>query len=186
MNVRCLALWAVPFWAGADPGGQDLPAWTAQQRQLHRPATARPVPAQTLPPGQSPPPRPPLAPQSAQVIADPFSVHRLDLKVGRPPAEPAPPDWLLAEISRPKGLLEAVPLQSLAMVGTLSKDDGWVALVLLDRMVHQVRVGDYLGQDFGRVEAILPTALVLREIARDVSGQWSQRQVRLPLGARTS
>ena len=59
------------------------------------------------------------------------------------------------------------------------------ALVLLDRMVHQVRVGDYLGQDFGRVEAILPTALVLRELARDVSGQWSQRQVRLPLGART-
>jgi Tfp pilus assembly protein PilP len=47
--------------------------------------------------------------------------------------------------------------------------------------VHRVRLGQRLGQDFGKVLAVQSDNLVLQELALTSAGQWQIREVRLPL-----
>ena len=68
-------------------------------------------------------------------------------------------------------------MQELRMVGVLAGSGARSALVGdPDGMVHAVRVGDYVGRDFGRVEAIGDAGLVLIEAIADGSGGWVTRQ----------
>lgn len=81
-----------------------------------------------------------------------------------------------SEISRVKEPLEAFPLESIKMVGTLSRpSDGMVALVTSDAGLSKVTVGKYLGQNFGKIKAITATHIELREIFQDSAGDWAER-----------
>jgi len=85
------------------------------------------------------------------------------------------------ELNRRKQPLEAFPLDVMSMVGSLSQQNQLVALVKVDNLLYQVRPGNYLGQNFGRVEQISETEVVLREIVQDASGEWTQRPAALQL-----
>ncbi|MDD3352882.1 pilus assembly protein PilP, partial [Zoogloea sp.] len=64
----------------------------------------------------------------------------------------------IPDANRRKEPLEAYPLESLKMVGVLLKGGQAHAIVAMDKTLHQVRVGNYLGQNYGQVTAINETA----------------------------
>ena len=49
------------------------------------------------------------------------------------------------------------------------------ALLRVDTLLYQVKVGDYLGQNYGRITQIDETQIVLREIVQDAAGEWIER-----------
>ena len=50
-----------------------------------------------------------------------------------------------------------------------------VALVKVDALLYQVRLGSYLGQNYGKVTKISETEVTLREIVQDAVGEWIER-----------
>ena len=73
-------------------------------------------------------------------------------------------------------------MDELRMVGSLAGKGARSALVRdPGGRVHAVRVGDYVGRDFGQVEAIGDAGLVLREAIPDGSGNWVTRTRTLPM-----
>ena len=45
----------------------------------------------------------------------------------------------------------------------------------MDNQTFKVSVGNYLGQNFGRITKILETAITLREVVQDAAGEWIER-----------
>ena len=67
------------------------------------------------------------------------------------------------------------------MVGSLNRGGSLVALVKVGGLLYQVKPGNYLGQNFGRVTRITETEVVLREIVQDSAGEWTERPAALQL-----
>ena len=113
---------------------------------------------------------------------DPFSLQRLVQSVKRDLNRVADNAALLApELARRKEALESFPLDAMSMVGSLTKEGKPVALLQVDKLLYQVREGDHLGQNYGRITKIDETELALREIVQDASGEWVERPVKLQL-----
>jgi type IV pilus assembly protein PilP len=55
----------------------------------------------------------------------------------------------------------------------------------VDNLLYQVKVGDYLGQNYGRITRIGETEVTLREIVQDAAGEWTERAAALQLQDRT-
>jgi len=47
--------------------------------------------------------------------------------------------------------------------------------------LYQVRIGSYLGQNYGKVVGITETNMQLREVVQDSSGNWVERMTALEL-----
>lgn len=88
------------------------------------------------------------------------------------------------ELARRKEALESFPLDAVSMVGTLNKKNSLVALLRVDKLLYQAKVGNYIGQNYGRITKISDSEIVLREIAQDASGEWVERKVDLRLQAK--
>ncbi len=88
------------------------------------------------------------------------------------------------ELARRKEALESFPLDAVQMVGSLNKNKVLVGLVRVDKLLYQVKVGNYVGQNFGRITEITDSEIVLREIAQDAAGEWTERKVNLQLQAK--
>ncbi len=117
---------------------------------------------------------------------EPFDNQRLLQALRRDSTSPAVRSDLIApELNRPKEPLEAYPLDSMAMVGSLKRGGQQVALVMVDKLLYQVRVGSHLGQNYGRVMRIDETELALREIVQDAAGEWIERTATLQLQERS-
>jgi type IV pilus assembly protein PilP len=89
------------------------------------------------------------------------------------------------ELARRKEALESFPLDAMAMVGSLVKTGQPVALVKVDNLLYQVRPGNYLGQNYGRITKIAETEVTLREIVQDAVGEWIERSAKLQLQERS-
>jgi type IV pilus assembly protein PilP len=85
------------------------------------------------------------------------------------------------ELNRRKQPLEAYPLDTMSLVGSLNRDGQLVALVKVDNLLYQVKQGNYLGQNYGRVTRISETEVILREIVQDSGGEWTERPAALQL-----
>jgi len=48
-------------------------------------------------------------------------------------------------------------------------------------LLYQVKVGDHLGQNYGRITKIAETEIALREIVQDAAGEWIERPAALQL-----
>ena len=150
----------------------ELTQWISQQKSQTR-ARVPPLaePKQFQPQA--------YAPVSA---VDPFSNQQLTQALKRDSATVSAGTALLApELARRKEALEAVPLDAMAMVGSMARAGQPVALVKVDRMLDQVRPGHHLGQNYGRVVRITETELSLREVVQDASGDWIERTASLQL-----
>ncbi len=86
-------------------------------------------------------------------------------------------------LNRPKEPMEAYPLESIKYVGLLSKSKLTYALLKTpDNGVQQVKLGNYVGQNFGMVTQITDSEVVLKEIVQDdLSGDWIERVSNLAL-----
>lgn len=85
------------------------------------------------------------------------------------------------ELLRRKEALESYPLDAIAMVGSLVRSGEPVALIRVNNLLYQVKPGNYLGQNFGRVTKIAETEVTLREIVQDAVGEWIERSGKLQL-----
>ena len=75
-----------------------------------------------------------------------------------------------------KQYLERFQLASLAMVGTLQKDNSTFALIEDSQGgVHRVQVGDYMGDKWGQIESIEDARIDITEIVSDGAGGWLRR-----------
>ena len=95
---------------------------------------------------------------------------------------PDPGDGLKPDFDRNKEELEAFPLDSLRMVGTLEQEDTvWAVVLSSDSTIHRVQVGNYVGQNHGKIVNIQEDRVDLIEIARDARGRWQERPASLAL-----
>ncbi len=117
---------------------------------------------------------------------DPFSKLKLTQSLGKETNLAASNAALIApELKRRKEPLEEFPLDSMALVGSLVRDKKPVALVKVGSLLYQVRPGDHLGQNYGRVVKIVENEITLREIVQDAIGEWIERPASLILQERS-
>ena len=151
---------------------QELQSWMKEQRSQSRSKIER-IPEPTK-----------FSPQAytQESLVEPFSNQKLTLALKRDLSQATVNTALLApELARRKEPLEASPLDSVVMVGSLIKVGQPVALVRVDNLLYQVRVGNYLGQNYGRIIKVTETGLALREIVQDAAGEWIERTATLQL-----
>jgi len=116
---------------------------------------------------------------------DPFDDQRLVLANKKEWQLSAAQGGLLgSEMRRKKESLEEFPLESMTMVGRMTSESQQVALVKVDTVLYQVRMGSHLGQNFGRVVDINDHGLSLRELVQDTLGKWTERKSILTLQER--
>jgi type IV pilus assembly protein PilP len=48
-------------------------------------------------------------------------------------------------------------------------------------LLHYVKAGEYVGQNFGKITKISETEVTLREIVQDAAGEWIERTSTLQL-----
>lgn len=159
-------------------GGGDsdeLQRWMAEQRNQTRPKVT-PIAEPKV-----------FAPQAYGQMAatDPFNREKLTQALQRDGGQSVSNGALVApELARRKQPLEAYPLDAMAMVGSIMRNGKPVALVKVNNLLYQVRPGDYLGQNYGRVMKIDETEVALREIVQDAVGEWIERTAALQLQER--
>ena len=73
----------------------------------------------------------------------------------------------------------------MTMVGLMDRAGRKVALIRVDKLLYQVGIGQYLGQNFGRITQINEHEILLREIAQDAAGDWVERPAALQLQEET-
>ena len=100
-------------------------------------------------------------------LSDPFKARKASNKSGS----------LQPNTNRPKEALEAYPLESLKYVGSMSKNKLQYALVKTpDNTIQQVKMGNYIGPNFGLVTEINEGAIEIKEIIQDdLTGDWVER-----------
>ena len=170
------ALWCLVVCGGlltaCTAESDDLQQWMAEQRRAIKPRVT---------PIAEPKKYVPLA-YSEGASFDPFSSDKLTQALRRETGPANAGAMLVApELNRRKEPLEAFPLDVMTMVGSLNRAGQRVALVKVDNLLHQVRVGNYLGQNYGRVNKIDDNEVVLREIVQDAAGEWIERNTVLQL-----
>jgi type IV pilus assembly protein PilP len=163
--------------AGCSVSGEDqLRQWMTEQKSQTRPRVA-PIsePKQFKPENYT---------QASAM--EPFSNQKLTKALRRESTQASANGALIApELARRKEELERFPLDGMTLVGTLSKSGQPVALVKVENMLYQVRVGSYLGQNYGRVSKITETEVTLREVVQDAIGEWIERKAALQLQERS-
>ena len=116
---------------------------------------------------------------------EPFAYNAFDLPDPFKPRKIEPIKGagnLAPDLNRRKEPLEAFPLESLQMVGTLQRGRQTFALIrTTDRDVYQVKIGNYLGQNFGVITGITDSEIRLKELVQDGSGDWTERSSTLQL-----
>ena len=108
-------------------------------------------------------------------LPDPFKPRKLKLSSGDG-------GGLQPDLNRPKELLESYALENLKMVGELKKKNEVYAVIKAPGdNIYMVKVGNYLGQNFGKVVAITDTEVKLKETVQDSAGDWAERDDTLTL-----
>ncbi|HEV7913440.1 MAG TPA: pilus assembly protein PilP [Albitalea sp.] len=148
---------------------EELQQWMEQQKREVKPSV-QPLSAPKK-----------FDPQAYSSLAgvDPFSTQKLTVALKQEARQPN--SMLAAEINRRKEPLEAYPVDSMSMVGSVVKQGRQYALLRADNLLYQVKVGDYLGQNYGKITKITETDISLREIVQDAAGEWVERSGSLQL-----
>lgn len=151
---------------------EELQQWMTDQRNTTKPSVT-PLSA----PGKFSPET-----YAQEGAVEPFSIQKLTQALKRDSNQATANAALIEpELSRRKEPLEASPLDAIVMVGSLIKVGRPVALVRVDNLVYQVKPGNYLGQNYGRITKVTETGVTLREIVQDAAGEWIERAATLQL-----
>ena len=115
---------------------------------------------------------------SAGDLRDPFVPH---VEITEDPG--VVKNSLHPETDRPKQHLEIFPLDALSMVGTLEHaNESWGLIKDPNNVVNRVKVGNYMGQNEGRIIKITETKIYLVEIVPDGIGGYIERDASIAVG----
>lgn len=165
---------AVALLAACSGEQEELQQWMEQQKREVKPSVQPLTPPKKFDP----------QPYASSDGVEPFSPQKLTVALKQESRQPN--SVIAAEYNRRKEPLEAFPLDSMRMVGSVVKDGRTYALLRVDNLLYQVKPGDYLGQNYGKITRITETGVSLREIVQDAAGEWIERPSALQLqeGAR--
>ncbi len=151
---------------------EEIRLWLVEERTKTRPRVAAiPAPKEF---------RPEAYTNSATI--DPFSNQKLAQALKRDSSQSVINDALVKpELARRKEALEGYPVDAMTLVGSINKAGQPVALLKVENLLYQVKLGHYIGQNFGKVTKINETEVTLREIVQDAAGEWTERVATLQL-----
>jgi type IV pilus assembly protein PilP len=150
-----------------DGGIQDVNQWMQETRQQTRVSIKPLSPPKTFAPYA----------YDAKGREDPYSPNKLAIAFAKSKGGGS----IHPNLERRREALESYPLDTLHMVGTLSKPGMTYALIQADKSVYQVKVGNYIGQNLGMVTKITESEIELKEVVQDASGEWVEREAKLEL-----
>lgn len=117
-----------------------------------------------------------------------FAYDAYDLRAPFTPSSPIMAErrpttgGLRPDFDRRREPLEAFPLDSLRMVGTLERSENRFALIQDSTgLVHRVQPGNYIGQNYGTITGIAEDKVQVLEIVADGLGGWMERDAGLDL-----
>lgn len=86
------------------------------------------------------------------------------------------------DLARPRQELEEFPLESMKMVGYLRKGNVGNAIIRSSEgKLHRVKVGNYVGMNFGQISSVTETEVKIKEMVQDSAGDWLERESSLQL-----
>ncbi|OOG47746.1 pilus assembly protein PilP [Rhodanobacter sp. C01] len=164
-----LILGAALVLGGCTRGMSDLRDWVAQEK-AKRGAPIPPLPViKTFETFK----------YDDQDRRDPFSPSTAELQASTSNSGPRP------DANRAKQPLEMFALDTLKMVGTLGAGSGLEVLVKdPGGVIHRVRVGEYMGLNYGHVTAISDDHIDLVELVSNGNGGWMERPASIALDAK--
>jgi type IV pilus assembly protein PilP len=164
---RLIVIASSAVLASCSGGGQeDLRQWMKESTKELR---------SSIPPLPEVKPYEPV-PYDADGMYDPFRAAKIEpeskgsLGPGKGGLQP---DFEAREIRNSP--LEKYPLESLKMIGYLNVNGRPIAVIQADQNVKQIKVGEYMGLDFGMVTQITEQEVAVRELVQDAAGDWTER-----------
>jgi type IV pilus assembly protein PilP len=154
----------------------EIQQWMAEVRQTMKPTT-QPVP--------EPKEFAPFA-YEARTLVDPFDAQKVVMAVARQQQARVSASAIKPDLDRRRETLEGFPLDQVRMVGMMRQSGTNVALLETNGATHLVRVGNYVGQNFGLITRISESELQLKEIVQDAAGEWVERPAKLELQEATT
>jgi len=162
-----LALTLVFVLAACDSGRGSIETWVKEEQAKRG----------------TPPPAPPAIKnfETVEYIAqkrglrDPFDA-------GKNEEEEAASSGPRPDDNRAREPLELFPLDGLRMVGTLGPAAAPEGLLKdPEGVIHRVRPGNYLGQNYGRITAVAEDHIELVELVPNGTGGWIENQTKIAL-----
>ena len=118
-------------------------------------------------------------PYSSEGHVDPFRPERIEVAQTSRPSGGA--TKIAEQEKRVKEPLEAFPLESIQMLGTITQEKETFALVKAGPNLYRVKKGNYMGQNFGVITVIDEGQIKLKELVQDSNGEWVERASALQL-----
>ena len=171
MMLRIFWLFVLLVVAGCSGGDDDVRSWVVEQQKAAKPKVDPFVPPKDF------------TPQAYEGASGTEPFHPVKLTNGANAASEKANTLLQAERVRPREALEEYALDSVAMVGSVRKVNGFYAILRVDGLLYSVAVGNHVGKNFGKIISVTETDMTLREIVRDAVGEWVERVVKLQLQA---
>ncbi|HTT10431.1 MAG TPA: pilus assembly protein PilP [Burkholderiaceae bacterium] len=154
----------------------EIQQWMAEVRQGMKPTTqAVPEPKEFAP-----------FAYDARTLVDPFDPQKVVMAVARQQQARVSASTIKPDLDRRRETLEGFPLDQIRMVGMMRQAGTNVALLETNGATHLVRVGNYVGQNFGLITRISESELQLKEIVQDAAGEWVERPAKLELQEATT
>jgi len=101
-------------------------------------------------------------------LPDPFKPRKPEKRSGGGSNQP--------DLDRPKEALEEFPLENMQMVGYLYRRKiGYAVIRAPDGKLHTIKVGNYIGPNFGLIQEVTDTGITIREMVQDSVGDWTER-----------
>ncbi len=112
----------------------------------------------------------PFTYDNAEGLPDPFKPRKPEKQAGG--SRGLSPEL----VNHKREELEDFPLDGLKMTGYIHiHNTAYAVISAPDGKVRNVKVGNFMGQNFGRIISITETELKLKEMVQDSAGDWSER-----------
>ncbi|MBF8178306.1 pilus assembly protein PilP [Herminiimonas contaminans] len=168
IKTAALVLLAASLSGCGDSGTADVSQWMKEVRQQTR---------VSIKPLSEPKKFTPFS-YDAKNREDPYSPNKLAMALAKARKDGG---TIRPDLDRRREALESFPLDTVVMVGTLTKPGLTYALLQVDKSIYQVKVGNYVGQNLGMVTKITESDVSLKEVVQDAAGDWVEREAKLEL-----
>jgi type IV pilus assembly protein PilP len=170
-HVACIAagLALMASLAGCSGENEELAQWMEQEHREVKPHVTPVYPPKKFDP---------QAYLGADGV-DPFGAQKLIAASGASAKQSSA--ILAAAQAHHAEPLEAYPLDSMTMVGAMIQGGKAHALLRVENLLHDVKVGDWIGQNYGRITKITENEVTLSETVQDATGEWIERTSTLQL-----